>query len=150
MRSITDERFLQMLEETFANGATFALTITGNSMEPTFRNGQDRVILSPLERPLRKGDVPLYRRDDGTIVLHRVVAVHSDGTIDCCGDHQLLVERNIRPQQVLAVGTAFVRSGRAVSAKAWRYRFPVWLHCKWRDLRRWRSQSRHRPKPFGS
>ena len=114
-RRLTDAQFLDLMNKAFARNQSFPLQITGVSMLPTVAPHRDRVILVPLNRPLRRQDVALYRRQDGTIVLHRVVRIHPDGSFDCRGDNQLVIERGLQPGQVLALAEAFVRKGKSIS-----------------------------------
>ena len=56
-----------------AAGQSVRFSPRGVSMLPMLRQGRDSVVLSPAPKQLRKYDLPLYRRDDGSYVLHRVV-----------------------------------------------------------------------------
>lgn len=47
------------------NIAALPLQVSGNSMFPFLTHGRDTVYLSRLTRPVRRGDVLLYRRDSG-------------------------------------------------------------------------------------
>ena len=84
------------------------LTVTGNSMSPFLIHGRDTVYLSRLTRPARRGDVLLYRRDNGGYVLHRVYAATSE-EYTMVGDAQTELEPGIRPDQVIAIVTRVVR-----------------------------------------
>ena len=48
--------------------ATVVLTVTGGSMLPLLAGGRDRVTLGPVPDRLRRGEVLLYRRADGSYV----------------------------------------------------------------------------------
>ena len=93
-------------------------------MLPMLRHGTDSVELSPVSGTLKKYDLPLYRRDDGSYVLHRVVAVGQ--TYTCMGDNQFVPEANLRQDQMIAVVTAFSRDGRSISVMDPRYQ----LYCR--------------------
>ena len=84
------------------------LTVTGNSMSPFLIHGRDTVYLSRLTRPAHRGDVLLYRRDNGGYVLHRVYAATPEG-YTMVGDAQTELEPGIRPDQVIAIVTRAVR-----------------------------------------
>lgn len=99
-----------IMEEVVAAGGTFELTVTGNSMFPMLKNRVSRVKLSPAGQ-LKAGDLPLYRRDDGAFVLHRIIKYDGE-YYSMCGDNQYVLERGIRPNQIIAVVTAFSRDGK--------------------------------------
>ena len=48
--------------------ATVVLTVTGGSMLPLLAGGRDRVTLGPVPERLRRGEVLLYHRADGSYV----------------------------------------------------------------------------------
>lgn len=98
---------LALLEET----DSVPLTISGNSMTPFLAHGRDTVFLSKVTRPLKKGDMIFYRRQNGQYVLHRICRVHPD-SFDLVGDAQTYIETGIRPEQVLAVVNTVRRKGR--------------------------------------
>lgn len=104
-----------LMEEILSHGGSVELTVTGNSMFPMLRHRVSRVRLAP-PRPLLVGDLPLYRRDNGKYVLHRIVAVEN-GLYTCCGDNQWQLETGLRQDQILAVMTDFQRKTRWVSAQ---------------------------------
>ncbi len=111
---------LPMMEDSFRQGMTVTLGVTGNSMLPLFRDRRDSVILSPCDPlSLRRGDVPLYRRPDGKFVLHRIIHVKKD-TYELAGDAQRTLECDLPKSCVLAVMTGFVRKGKVGSCRhAW-------------------------------
>ena len=84
------------------------LTITGSSMSPFLIHDRDTVYLSRLTRPARRGDMLLYRRDNGAYILHRVYAVTPE-SYTMVGDAQTELEHGIRPDQVIAVVTRVAR-----------------------------------------
>lgn len=73
--------------------ATVVLTVTGGSMLPLLAGGRDRVTLGPVPERLRRGEVLLYHRADGSYVLHRLTGFGQDGTLVFCGDRQTEPER---------------------------------------------------------
>lgn len=120
-----------LIQEVLDNGGTFSLTITGSSMFPTILGGRDQVSIVKPSGPLKKYDLPFYRRTNGQFVLHRIVDVQEDGTYTCCGDHQWLLEPGIRHEQVIGVVTDYVRKGKAFRDDNKSYRryvkFWVWF-----------------------
>ena len=135
-----------IVEEILAAGSSVELTVTGNSMKPMLLHKKSRVRLQP-SHTLQVGDLPLYRRDNGHYVLHRVVEL-VDGNYVCCGDNQWHLERGIRQDQILAVVSDFSRKDRWVSVenRAYRAYWRIWVAIRpvrrlvfggFRRIRRW-------------
>lgn len=109
------------------------LPVTGISMTPTIRGGRDFVRLRRLDRPAKRGDILLYRRENGQFILHRVLK--GGEVLTCCGDRQLEVE-TVKPEQALAVVTAICRKGRwfAVTSPLYRLYAALWMILPLRRL----------------
>lgn len=117
------------IETLLKSGQSVQLFPQGYSMYPLLVPGRDEVILSPIpDRPLRRGEVALYRRDTGILVLHRICRCKEDGYY-MVGDNQVLVEGPLRKEQVIGIMSGFVRKGKMVSADDLRYRIlsHIWL-----------------------
>lgn len=114
---------LNLLEET----DPIPLLISGNSMSPFLAHGRDTVYLSKITMPPQRGDIILYRRDNGKYVLHRVY--EAGATYTMVGDAQTLLERGIRPEQLLAKVTAVDRKGKLLKKGSfcWNFFETVWL-----------------------
>lgn len=119
------EELLPVIAGTLAAGGTVRLPITGTSMLPLLVAGRDTVVLAPIHGTLQTYDLPLYRRENGAFVLHRVVRVENDGTYTCCGDNQWVKETGIRHSQLIGVVTRICRKGREFPVTAKRYRLYV-------------------------
>ena len=117
-----------IIREVLDAGGTFSLTITGSSMYPFIVGGRDQVTLSPLPEKLKKNDLPLYRRESGQFVLHRIIKVCKDGTYTCCGDHQWVPEKGLTRAQMIGVATAYVRKEKTLTNRNILYRIyrTVW------------------------
>lgn len=113
---------LPAMEETLSAGGTVKLPITGTSMLPLLVAGRDNVILKKADLPLRRFDLPLYRRKDGAFVLHRVIAVEKDGTYTMCGDNQWVKEPGISGKQIIGVVVEVERKGKLISVRSFGYR----------------------------
>lgn len=101
------EILMPLVKEALAAGQSIRFSPTGTSMLPMLRQGIDSVELSGIPGKLRKYDLPLYQRDDGKYVLHRIVEVSDCYT--CMGDNQFRPEKGVRQDQLIAVVTAFYR-----------------------------------------
>lgn len=118
------EDMVPLMTEVLARGRSVRFSPKGVSMLPMLRQGKDSVILSPAPEKLRKYDIPLYRRDDGRYVLHRIIAVGD--TYTCMGDNQFSPESGIRAEQIIGVVTAFYREETQIPVTALRHR----LYCR--------------------
>ena len=96
------------------------LTVTGSSMLPMLRNRRDSVRLIPVVGKCKKGDIILYRRENGMYVLHRVIGLQGTQYI-CCGDNQAERE-DVMHNQLIAVVSGFTRKGEYFSVTHWGYR----------------------------
>ena len=150
--SVQLEQLMPLIREQLASGQQVQFTTRGISMYPLLRNGKDQVILAPLPEKLKKFDLPLYQRDDGHYVLHRIVEVGE--TFSCVGDHQYEYETGIRQDQMLAIAVGFHRRGKYCSTHSFGY----WLYVRFwhytRALRRFLSRvkgfcARRMKKVFG-
>ena len=131
------EDLMPLIREGLEAGKTVRFKPRGVSMLPMLRQGIDSVVLSPAPEKLKRYDLPLYRRDNGQFVLHRVVEVGQ--TYTCMGDNQFVKEPGVRRDQIIALVTAFSRGDklhRVTEPGYWLY-CRVWYHS--RQLRRfWR------------
>ena len=109
------------------------VTVAGTSMTPFFDPG-DTVFLDLPQKPIEVGDVILFARFGTTYVLHRVVGIFPDGTLELLGDAQIRSER-VAPEQVRAVVTGLRRGEKLHDEKSLRWRF---FRGPWRHIRRLR------------
>ena len=131
------EEALPAMQEALARGSLVRFMPNGTSMLPMLRQGIDSVTLSPVPEKLRKYDLPLYRRDNGQFVIHRIVKAGE--TYTCVGDNQFALERGLRRDQMIAIVTSFSRGEKDVSVTALSYRIYCRLWHYTRPLRHlWR------------
>lgn len=133
---------MPLIQERLADGKTVRFSPQGISMLPMLRQGIDTVTLSPVPERLKKYDLPLYRRDDGKYILHRIIAVGE--TYTCMGDNQFVPEPGLRHDQMIGLVTAFSRGDREYSVQALSYRLycRFWHHSRpvrhfWRRGKNW-------------
>ena len=62
-------------EEELNRTGRLIYTNVGDSMLPLIRQGRDLLIIEKPHGRLKKYDIPLYRRDSGQYVLHRILKV---------------------------------------------------------------------------
>ncbi len=108
---------LPVITETLSSGQEFTLPITGTSMLPLLKERRDSVSIKQPQFPLKKGDLPLYRRADGAFVLHRVVGLDEGGYI-MSGDNQIEAEYGISEDMIIGVVAKIERNGRLISVSS--------------------------------
>ncbi|MCD8068014.1 MAG: S24/S26 family peptidase [Lachnospiraceae bacterium] len=114
-----------------SEGKAVQISPRGYSMYPLFVPGRDEAVIVPADPgKLRPGDVFLYRREGGMLVLHRLRRRKAEG-LYFAGDNQTQVEGPLKPEQVIGVLAAFVRKGRRVSVRNPVYRL---LSFMWMEL----------------
>lgn len=123
-KDVALDTLMPLIREELAEGKSVRFSPRGISMLPMLRQGLDTVTISPPPEKLRKYDLPLYRRDNGKYILHRVIAVGD--TYTCLGDNQFAKEYGVRHDQIIGLVTEFTRGEKPVSVKAWHYR----LYCR--------------------
>ena len=118
------------IEPLLKAGACIQIYPQGYSMYPFIDPRRDEVVLAGIEEgsALRRGDVVLYRRGNGMLVLHRIYKIGQDG-LYLLGDHQTAIEGPVRREQVKGKMTGMVRDGRYMDVGNPGYRMlsVVWL-----------------------
>lgn len=104
--------------------------IRGISMLPMLEEGKDAVELVAVNGPLNKYDLPLYRRKNGQLVLHRIIAVKKNYYL-ICGDNSMAVEKVPR-ESILAVASGFFKDGKYVSCQDEEYL--AYVLDRWKDF----------------
>ena len=126
-----------VMEEQLKEGKTVSFRPNGNSMLPLIRPGVDTVLIKEVPDRLKKYDLPLYRRSDGTFVLHRIVGVKK-GTYTMRGDNQNVLERGMKREQILAVAVGMHKDGAYISFSGVKY----WIYCRMRHIRQELSRAK--------
>lgn len=105
------------IENLLEQGQLIQIKPQGYSMYPMFIPGRDEAIIESTEpEALKRGDVVLYRRDGGILVLHRICKIRK-GMFYMVGDNQSEVEGPLRGDQIKGVLIGFIRNGRNISVK---------------------------------
>ena len=102
---------LSSFEEQLALHGKIIYTNVGDSMMPLIKQGRDVLVIETPKAPLKVGDVPLYKRDTGKYVLHRIIAKRKNGYY-ICGDNRAWVEKGITDRHVIGVLTGIIRDGK--------------------------------------
>ena len=131
---------MPLIEEQLESGQSVRFSPKGVSMLPMLRQGRDQVTLTALHGSPKKYDILLYRRGNGSFVLHRVVKIGN--TYTCIGDNQFVYEKDIKRDQIIAVVSSFWRDGReySITTPVYKVYRVLWHHSRiirrlWRSLR---------------
>ncbi len=150
-KEIQLDEIVDIMIEKLNAGGTVTFTPNGTSMLPMLRDGEDVIVLSKPKGRLHLFDVPLYRRENGQYVLHRVIDFGRDGSYVMCGDNQFAKERGIRDDQIIAVLTAFYRKGKPYTSQSILYRLYVNFWFYTRPVRHiYRSGASRAKRAFGA
>ena len=134
VRSLTRESHREFVCDVLLAGGRMWVRGRGPSMMPTIRPG-DRVLLEPVSRRLRKGDIVAVRADR-CILVHRVVECRTH-TIRTRGDASPSVDAPSSRSSIVGVATAVIRKGRVVAlTRTFRHGFPAFALGELSRLRR--------------
>lgn len=128
LRVVSSEEWIPQLSQLLEQTPSVPLVISGNSMSPFLVHRRDTVYLSKVTAPLKRGDIILYRRRNGTYILHRICKAE-DNVYQLVGDGQWGIESGICSDQVIAVVTAVRRKGKLLRSGSfwWEFFEHVWL-----------------------
>jgi hypothetical protein len=132
-------------EDVIERDRRLVYTNVGDSMRPLIRQDRDILIIEKPYGRLKKYDVPLYKRDSGQYVLHRVLKVRENDYV-ICGDNRYNKEYGITDRHIIGVLTAVVRDGKEVPITDRRYRIYVHLWCDFFPIRALILKAKHFPK----
>lgn len=110
--NITLNDLIPTIREVVNSGKEATFIPKGRSMQPMLRDGRDEIILVKPCFPLKKYDLPLYVRNNGTVVLHRVIKTLDNGEQTryiMRGDNTWENELNIADENIVAVVARFKR-----------------------------------------
>lgn len=93
---------------------SICVTMTkGDSMNPMLVEGRDKVVIASPQFPLKKYDIPVYRRGDH-YTMHRIVKVTKKGYV-ICGDNRIGLERDITDKDIIGVLEGFYQGDKYIS-----------------------------------
>ena len=104
---------ISAVEKVIAENGYIVHSISGVSMMPLLRQNQDAVHIVPNTERLKRDDIALYKRRDGSLVLHRVVRVKGSEYI-IRGDNCINNER-VLESQIIGVAQGIYRDGQYYS-----------------------------------
>lgn len=119
-------------EEQLNEKGILVYTNVGISMKPLIRQGKDVMIIKRVDGPLKKYDVPLYKRESGQYVLHRIVGMNTSGYI-IRGDNTYSNEYGITDSHIVGVLSGVIRNGKEISVDDFGYQLysHIWCYTYW-------------------
>ncbi len=113
-----------VLQDVLENDGNVPIYVSGHSMTPFLNNGRDIVWLRAcVPSDFKRGQVLLFKRKDGSLILHRIRKVLSDDRLLMNGDAQSWCEE-IGNEQALAVAYEFIKNKKHISSDS--FNFKVW------------------------
>ncbi len=131
VRKTDIDTLMPIVLESINSGGSVRIKISGFSMYPLVTNWRDSVVLTK-GTDIKKGDIPLVRRPDGSYVLHRVVKI-KNGSFGLRGDYEQKIEYPVSPEDVVAVAEGFYRNGKLISCQSFGYKVykAFWMNTVW-------------------
>ena len=111
-----------------AEGKSVKIRPTGWSMVPFIVGERDQVEVKAFNPVLKRGDIVLYRRDNGQYVLHRIYKVR-DEDFYMLGDSQNIIEGPVKREQIVAQSRYYYKKGKRKDndSLSMRVKYTIWF-----------------------
>lgn len=127
--------YMEKVRELLEEGHEIPLVITGNSMSPFLVHERDQILISRVDRPLKRGDMAFFRRKTGQYIMHRIRYIkkgkrEGEEEYYFIGDAQTVTEGPIVREQIFGLITAVQRKGKILKEGDfwWEFFQHIWLH----------------------
>lgn len=141
VRIVDNQEYMKVVRSILEEGKEVPLVVTGNSMMPFLIDRRDQVLIKRIERPLKKGDIAFFQRENGQYIMHRIHFMRKDDRTGenqfyFIGDGQKNIEGPIKETQIFGVITGVLRKGKYLDEHTftwgffeniWRYVIPFRL-----------------------
>lgn len=124
------------LEAELRQKGEIVYTNTGDSMYPLIRPVGDIIVVKRKTSGFKRYDIPLYKRNNGKYVLHRILKVNKNGTYVTCGDNRYTKEYGLTDENMLGILHSVVRDGKEIKMTDVKYRIYSRLWCDFFFLRK--------------
>ena len=115
-----NEKRIYTLEELLNEQGYLLYTTVGISMMPLLRQQKDLVEIHKKDRPIRKYDLAMYKRND-RYILHRCIDVTSEGYV-FAGDHNTYKEYDVTDNMIIGLMSRVIRNGKDIDLSSVSYR----------------------------
>lgn len=116
---------LSPLEREILSGKPVVTLTYGDSMEPLLYNKSTRVVIVKTTGSLKKYDLPVYKRDTGQFVMHRIIKADNEFYYTR-GDNRTGLEK-VPKQWVLGVVTEIYRKDKHIFVTDIKYKAYVYF-----------------------
>lgn len=124
------------IEQTLNEKGFIFTEFRGTSMNPLLISCRDKVYIEKPKNRLKKGDIALYNRSDGSYILHRVFKVLPSSYV-FWGDNHFMLEYGITDQNVLGVAKGYYKGDKYVDfSKSKKYKIYKAFWCSSVKLRK--------------
>ena len=114
VRIVDNQEYMKVVRSILEEGKEVPLVVTGNSMMPFLIDRRDQVLIKRIERPLKKGDIAFFQRENGQYIMHRIHFI---------GDGQKNIEGPIKETRIFGVITGVLRKGKYLDEHTFTWRF---------------------------
>ncbi len=117
------------IEETLENVGFICIETKGTSMQPMLVSGRDKVCIEKLKNKPKKHDVILYKRNDGTFILHRVKKAYKN-SYAMWGDNHAYVEYGVTNEQIFGILVGYYKCEKYINIKkSFKYKLYKFFWC---------------------
>lgn len=121
-----------IIKDEVSKGHTIAIRIHGTSMKPLLKDNT-KVLLSKVDE-ININDIIFFERENKEYVIHRVVSIDGDN-ISFIGDHQTIIEKNIKLSQCFAKAIGYYKKDKLKYFKGIGYKLYL-FSLKFKFIRR--------------
>lgn len=134
VRVVDNQEYMKVVRSILEEGKEVPLVVTGNSMMPFLIDRRDQVLIKRIERPLKKGDIAFFQRENGQYIMHRIHFIRKDNRTGenqfyFIGDGQKSIEGPIKENQVFGVITEVLRKGKHLDEHTFTWKFFQNIWC---------------------
>lgn len=128
VRIVDNQEYMKVVRSILEEGKEVPLVVTGNSMMPFLIDRRDQVLIKRIERPLKKGDIAFFQRENGQYIMHRIHFMRKDDRTGenqfyFIGDGQKNIEGPIKETRIFGVITGVLRKGKYLDEHTFTWRF---------------------------
>lgn len=128
VRIVDNQEYMKVVRSILEEGKEVPLVVTGNSMMPFLIDRRDQVLIKRIERPLKKGDIAFFQRENGQYIMHRIHFMRKDDRTGenqfyFIGDGQKNIEGPIKETQIFGVINGVLRKGKYLDEHTFTWRF---------------------------